>query len=96
MKVFILGEWRISKIQNNATRQPLDIFTLNELEINIELPLVSFEEISTATNNFSSNNMIGRGGFGVVYKVRCHFTIVILLDFFQSHVHFKFKNYVLM
>ncbi|KAL8108456.1 G-type lectin S-receptor-like serine/threonine-protein kinase At4g27290 isoform X2 [Apium graveolens] len=34
----------------------------------LELPLVEFEEIAKATNNFSLNNKLGEGGFGPVYK----------------------------
>ncbi|KAK2393392.1 G-type lectin S-receptor serine/threonine-protein kinase [Trifolium repens] len=33
-----------------------------------DLPLFEFKNISTATNNFSSANKIGEGGFGSVYK----------------------------
>ncbi|CAN6558013.1 unnamed protein product [Malus baccata var. baccata] len=34
----------------------------------LELPLFDFEEIATATNNFSFRNKLGEGGFGPVYK----------------------------
>ena len=34
-----------------------------------KLPSISFREIVLATNNFSSSNMLGHGGFGYVYKV---------------------------
>ncbi|GMY31582.1 G-type lectin S-receptor-like serine/threonine-protein kinase At4g27290 isoform X2, partial [Fagus crenata] len=33
-----------------------------------ELPFFNLATIVTATNNFSSNNKLGEGGFGPVYK----------------------------
>lgn len=35
----------------------------------LELPLFDFATIARATDNFSSNNKLGEGGFGSVYKV---------------------------
>jgi hypothetical protein len=40
-----------------------------------ELPLYDFEKLETATNSFHFGNMLGKGGFGSVYKV-------ILYNFF--------------
>ncbi|KAK2976828.1 hypothetical protein RJ640_014612 [Escallonia rubra] len=34
----------------------------------IELPMLDLATVTTATSNFSSSNMIGKGGFGSVYK----------------------------
>lgn len=36
---------------------------------NLELPLMEFETVVTATEHFSDFNKVGKGGFGVVYKV---------------------------
>jgi hypothetical protein len=33
------------------------------------IPFFRYREIVLATNNFSSSNMLGHGGFGNVYKV---------------------------
>ena len=35
----------------------------------IELPIVDLSTIAHATDNFSSSNKLGEGGFGPVYKV---------------------------
>ncbi|CAL5054011.1 unnamed protein product [Urochloa decumbens] len=35
---------------------------------NLELSCISFEDITAATNSFHETNMLGRGGFGKVYK----------------------------
>jgi len=35
-----------------------------------ELPLYNFVKLENATNSFHNSNMLGKGGFGPVYKVR--------------------------
>ena len=39
----------------------------------LELPLFDLATISSATDDFSTNNKLGEGGFGPVYKVICNF-----------------------
>lgn len=34
-----------------------------------ELPLYSFEKLANATDQFNEANLLGKGGFGPVYKV---------------------------
>ncbi|CAN8274316.1 unnamed protein product [Cochlearia groenlandica] len=41
---------------------------LGEDTEDIELPLMEYDVISTATNDFSECNKLGQGGFGTVYK----------------------------
>jgi hypothetical protein len=43
-----------------------------------ELPLFSYESVLAATNNLSTVNKLGEGGFGPVYKVRYIFLINVL------------------
>ena len=44
----------------------------------LELPFFSLAIIAITTNKFSSNNKLGEGGFGLVYKVT-------LIDQFASY-----------
>lgn len=37
----------------------------------MDLPVFNLSTIAKATNNFTTNNKIGEGGFGPVYRVIC-------------------------
>lgn len=70
------------------------VFNNNEIELNgkdLELPLFSFSVILAITKNFSELNMLGKGGFGHVYKVCLHFIYRSLI--FKSHItYFEREN----
>lgn len=44
----------------------------------MELPVLDFSTIANATNNFSSNNKLGEGGFGHVFKVMNQYAVSYL------------------
>ena len=46
-----------------------DIETGEDQSANLELPLSDLPKIANATNHFSSDNKIGEGGYGPVYRV---------------------------
>jgi hypothetical protein len=47
-----------------------------------ELPLYNFKKLETATNSFHAGNMLGKGGFGPVYKVSL--STILFVIFFSS------------
>ena len=47
----------------------------NEGQEHLELPLFDLDTLLNATNNFSSDNKLGEGGFGPVYKVWSYFAL---------------------
>ncbi|CAN8243489.1 unnamed protein product [Cochlearia groenlandica] len=81
---FTIYCFRTKKQKRLIARQiPIGKFIMNQVVIpskkyiskenkpeDIELPLMEFEAIAIATNNFSNANKIGHGGFGIVYKGR--------------------------
>jgi len=51
-------------------RQPRNLITKEQKEMKLdELPLYNFVKLENATNGFHNSNMLGKGGFGPVYKV---------------------------
>ncbi|KAM3371365.1 hypothetical protein ACQJBY_018653 [Aegilops geniculata] len=61
------GKWQKMEKRKKLMRGYFS--TSNRLEgKNIELPFVSYEDILSAKNYFADSNLLGRGGFGKVYK----------------------------
>jgi hypothetical protein len=50
------------------------------------LTAFKFSELARSTNNFSSNNIIGSGGFGNVYKVS-YFSYIFMLKMLKWSWH---------
>lgn len=46
-----------------------EAFSSDNAVEDLELPLMEFEAVLTATEHFSDCNKVGEGGFGAVYKV---------------------------
>ncbi|KAF8651283.1 hypothetical protein HU200_063533 [Digitaria exilis] len=66
-KLKAAGKWRKKEIQQKLMLGYLS--ASSEIgDKNVEFPFVSFNDIVAATDNFSDCNMLGRGGFGKVYK----------------------------
>ncbi|KAL4559526.1 hypothetical protein LXL04_031667 [Taraxacum kok-saghyz] len=67
-KLFVL--LKAKKIQKSLQYQlrRFNNYIQTDKKINVEVHYFTFQSISSATNNFSSINKLGEGGFGVVYK----------------------------
>ena len=46
----------------------------------LEVPFFNLATIVTATNNFSSDNKLGEGGFGLVYKVNLQNNFIMTIE----------------
>ncbi|KAK4588009.1 hypothetical protein RGQ29_019130 [Quercus rubra] len=69
---YFFWRWMTKKrARKNRSRESLPSKNLNNVKLH-ELPTFSLEELAIATNNFHVANMLGRGGFGTVYKGKLH------------------------
>jgi len=46
----------------------------------LEVPFFSLATMATSTDNFSNNNKLGEGGFGLVYKVNLPYDFIKAIE----------------
>ncbi|XP_028055724.1 G-type lectin S-receptor-like serine/threonine-protein kinase SD1-29 isoform X1 [Camellia sinensis] len=73
--MFGLHRWRAKRVKREKRMKHYDVAdrkdTLQDHVIHgepSELPMIDFDKITVATDNFSQTNKLGEGGFGPVYK----------------------------
>ncbi|KAJ9141471.1 hypothetical protein P3X46_032008 [Hevea brasiliensis] len=67
----VRNKWNKRWLETNSNSYYKETLVGNEVEGSISYPDIAFFNLSTilaATNNFSPDNKLGQGGFGVVYK----------------------------
>uniref|UniRef100_A0A0D9W9Z6 non-specific serine/threonine protein kinase n=1 Tax=Leersia perrieri TaxID=77586 RepID=A0A0D9W9Z6_9ORYZ len=70
---YLVWKWQSKGKQSNDEKQKRSVLvkfrTSHELfKKNLESQFINFEDVASATNNFSDSNILGKGGFGKVYK----------------------------
>ncbi|KAJ7528438.1 hypothetical protein O6H91_15G003700 [Diphasiastrum complanatum] len=63
VKIVVTGNGNVSEPQSRSSSGPSDIQVVEAGNL-----VISIQVLRNATNNFSENCILGRGGFGVVYK----------------------------
>ncbi|KAK8612562.1 hypothetical protein V6N13_092674 [Hibiscus sabdariffa] len=71
-------------------RQRRGEMEIDESTRNIDFPFFGLSTIAAATNNFSSDNKLGQGGFGPLYKV-----VFLLTTIHKCQCAIKFPQYIL-
>lgn len=88
-----MREEMLKKIdRENSKRRAMRVLSISDElghEIpaqDLELPFLRYNDILVATDSFSEASMIGKGGFGKVYKV-CHLVVI-----FAAHIYKLLNN----
>ncbi|XP_020087906.1 probable LRR receptor-like serine/threonine-protein kinase At3g47570 [Ananas comosus] len=89
--IIIMGLLGIHQLIKNSRRKPLSRFSLRNRH-----KKVSYDEIFRATNGFSSDNMIGTGTFGSVYKAAMNYENagIVAVKVLNLQQHGAFRSFM--
>jgi hypothetical protein len=73
----LTGKRQKEKVHKRMMREYLSS-TGEDGDKNLEFPFISFQDIVLATGNFCDSNLLGKGGFGKVYRVQSKILSLII------------------